>query len=84
MKNIDTARAIYRYAPHKTRLLLKLIEIEVSFNLLNNDNKADCQKLENFQETLNLASDVSVSAIISCQGPFAPVPGFSDYFRLFV
>ena len=39
------------YTSHKIHLLLNFIEIdEVSVNLLHNDNKSDCHKLQKFQE----------------------------------
>ena len=59
------------YASHKIHPLLKFIEKdEVFVNLLHNNNKSACHKLQKFQE------------IPTCQGVFDPVHAFTDHLQL--
>ena len=49
--------------------------------------KSDChklQKFQKFQETSTLHLNVSVHAIVTCQGVFVPVSAFADYFSSLV
>ena len=45
--------------------------------------KSDCQqvpKISKISRNFNFTSDVSVHAIVTCQGVFVPVSAFADYF----
>ena len=75
------------YTSHKIDLLLKLIEIDGIFvNRLHKYSKSDCHKFQKFKKfkKLNFTSDVSVHAIVTCQGGFVPVPPFADFFSSLV
>ena len=50
--------------------------------------KSDCHKLQKFKKKIsrnfNFTFDVSVHAIVTCQGVFVPVSAFADYFSSLV
>ena len=45
---------------------------------------ATSSKIPKMSRSFNFTSDVSVHAIVTCQGVFVPVPAFDDYFILLV